>query len=221
MPTQNRLYRVLQALHRRQFDLVLALDRVHDPHNLSAVIRTADATGVSQVIWEPDEGKSKKLNPEVSLGTERWVNLKQVPNLLEALNEYRGRKFKLAATDLNSSAIDFRAVNWTQPWVLIMGNEHSGCREEILRFVDEKIKLPMVGLVQSLNISVATAVFLYEIQRQRETAGLYKRVLPLEEIERLYLAWNLASDGFNIQELLTPWKGLPPQEETEHFDGRT
>lgn len=220
MATDRRIQRLARAIHSRQLDLLLALDRVHDPHNLAACLRTADATGINRVLWEPDTIDPLPPNPDISKGTERWVQLSKVDNLVNELLKLQNRGYKVAATHLSREAVDFRSIDWTQPWVLVMGNEKEGCSQAIVSICDANVILPMVGLVQSLNISVATAVMLYEIQRQREAAGLFRRTLPLDEVEVLRRRWGLHEEGISLEDLATP----PPFDsmlpENTHTDGR-
>lgn len=221
MPTKRRIYRVAKALHQRQPDLMIALDNVHDAHNLSAVMRTADATGIGKIIWRPDVKKPDKLNPEVSLGTERWVNLEVVEDLPNRLSQLRKQGYKVAVTHMASKAVDFRTIDWTKPWVLVMGNEQRGCTDEVLEVADENVFIPMAGFVQSLNISVAAAVIMFEIQRQRQAAGMYSKTRPAEEVQQLYDQWKLADAFFDLNDLLEFPRGPEPEPEFPLNDGRS
>lgn len=220
MPTARRIYRIAQAIHNRQFDLVIALDGVHDQHNLSAVLRSADATGIGRVIWMPDVRKPESVNPEVSKGSEKWVELNTVSDLKSALTPLKNAGFKIAATHMGHAAVDFRSIDWTQPWVVVMGNEQSGCSDEILEICDANVFLPMQGFVQSLNISVASAVIMYEIQRQREAAGLYRKTTPESQVRQLFNQWQLGPEGYSVESLLNRPEGEVPEPEFKHSDGR-
>lgn len=220
MPTDRRIQRLSRAIHARQLDLILALDRVHDPHNLAACLRTADATGISRVLWEPDTDDPEPPNPLISKGTERWVELSKVDSLVTELLQMQQRGFKVAATHLSREAVDFRSIDWTHPWILVMGNEKEGCSNAIVSISDANVVLPMVGLVQSLNISVATAVMVYEIQRQREAAGMYRRTHPAEAVEALRRRWRLHEEGITLEELSSPPPFDTPLPENAHTDGR-
>jgi tRNA (guanosine-2'-O-)-methyltransferase len=220
MPTTRRFYRIAKAVHQRQLDLIVALDCVHDQHNLSAVLRSADATGINRVIWYPDLKKPDKLNPEVSKGSERWVKLETVDTLTPHLLDLKKQGYKIAATHMAHEAVDFRSVDWTTPWVVVFGNEQSGCSEETVQLADANIFLPMMGFVQSLNISVAAAVTFYEIQRQRENAGMYSQGASEKQVRELYSQWNLVDDHFDLDQLMeAPTGGIPPMEHP-HSDGR-
>ncbi len=220
MPTSRRKHRIGEALHQRQLDVVIALDLVHDQHNLSAVLRTADAAGFGRVLWAPDFKKPEDVNPEVSKGSERWVDLQVVDDIKPSLLQLRKQGYKIAATHMAREAVDFRTLDWTQPWVVVFGNEHRGCSDATVELADANIFLPMAGFVQSLNISVAAAVTMYEIQRQRQLAGMYNKTASPEQVELLYRQWNLADEELTVEELLTRPDGPLPEAEQPHTDGR-
>ncbi len=220
MPTARRFYRIARAVHQRQLDVMVALDGVHDQHNLSAVLRSADATGINRVIWFPDIKKPDKLNPEVSKGSERWVHLETVEALTPRLLDLKSQGYKIAATHMAHEAVDFRSIDWTTPWVVVFGNEQGGCSESTLKIADANIFLPMMGFVQSLNISVAAAVTFYEIQRQRENAGMYNQCAPEKQVRELYNQWNLLGDHFDIEQMMEPPAGGAPPIDHPHSDGR-
>ena len=220
MPTPRRHHRVAEALHRRQLDLWVALDSIHDPHNLSAIIRSCDATAVSRVVWEPEPDTNQEPNPEVAMGTQRWVRLEEVADLPAWLRQKQHEGVRVAATHMGRSAVDFRTLDWTTPWVLVMGNEQRGCRASIAELADANIFLPMLGFVQSLNVSVATAVVLYEIQRQRELAGCYERTAPGQQVETLFREWALEPEGYALDQLRPKPGPIPPEPSFPHADGR-
>ena len=221
MPTDRRKYRVAKALHQRQSDLIVALNEVHDPHNVSAVVRSADATGVGHVIWEPDIYTTGELNTDVSKGSERWVNIEKVNKLYNKLEGLKSEGFQIVATHMSKKSVDFRTIDWTKKCVIVMGNEQRGCSNEIAEIADVNISLPMLGFVQSLNISVATAVILYEIQRQRELAGMYKTLKDEKEVKTYFKEWNLENDDFQIKDVLLKPNGEMPTNNDFHQDGRS
>lgn len=220
MPTARRIYRIAESIHNRQEDLIFALDGVHDQHNLSAVLRSADATGIGRVIWYPDVRKPDTVNPEVSKGSEKWVRLETVANLKNCLAELKTQGFAIAATHMGHKAVNFRSIDWTRPWIVVMGNEQRGCSNAILEIADANVFLPMLGFVQSLNISVASAVLMYEIQRQRENAGMYSREAPQSQVQALYQQWGLADENYDLQTLMKRPAGPRPAPEFPHSDGR-
>lgn len=221
MPTRHRIYRIAQTLHRRQQTICVALDGVHDPHNLSAILRTADATGISKIYWQPDTSLKSHPNPDVSKGAEKWVELTAVECLEESLQLLKAEGFSIAATHIHRDAVDFRQIDWTLPWVVVMGNEQRGCRSSIVDMADKNIFLPMLGMVESLNVSVATAVVLYEIQRQRNEAGMYMLKASEKRVHEYYSKWDLAKTGVKAEDLLVPPFGRVPELEFPHEDGRS
>ncbi|WP_028116403.1 tRNA (guanosine(18)-2'-O)-methyltransferase TrmH [Ferrimonas senticii] len=171
--TPERLARINAMLDNRQIDLTVCLENIHKPHNLSAVIRTADAVGISDVhaIWAED-GYQRISNHKAS-GSGQWVDLHSHHSTDAAVAHFRGQGMQVVVTNLSTDACDFRDIDYTQPTVLLMGNERDGISDRALALADKQIQVPMVGMVQSLNVSVAAALILYEAQRQRQQAGLY------------------------------------------------
>jgi tRNA (guanosine-2'-O-)-methyltransferase len=186
----RRLERFREVLRRRQKDLILFVDDVKNEHNFSALIRTCDAVGVMKVLYYSETKGELPLNEGITLGSERWVFLERVsdrPSKLKALKE---EGFQIAVTWLGEDSVDFRSVDYTKPTVLVVGNEMKGVSEETLPLADFRIRIPMFGMVRSLNVSVATGIILYEAQRQREEKGMYERPsLSEEEMERILERW--------------------------------
>ena len=102
----------------------------------------------------------------------QWVDAKTHQSTLEAIQHLKADGMQVVVTNLSETSIDYRAVDYTKPTAILMGQEKYGITEEALKHADTQVMIPMVGMVQSLNVSVATAVILYEAQRQREQAGL-------------------------------------------------
>ena len=219
MPTERRLYKLSQVIHQRQMDVVIALDHIHDQHNLSAVVRSADAAGFGRIIWTPDFKMTEKINPEISRGAERWVDLKVYEDLKPELLKLKSEGYRIVATHMARKAVDFRSVDWTKPSVVIFGNEHRGVSDDVVEIADDNIFLPMLGFVQSLNISVAAAVTLYEIQRQREVAGMYSKNASEEQVRDLHAKWNLMEDHVDVNSLIQRMTGPMPENDL-HQDGR-
>ena len=189
MRTPERLARIRAVLAKRQPDLTLLLEKVHKPHNLSAILRTCDAVGVWEVHAVFPEGRVPTYN-ETSAGSEKWVPVHTHPSIQAACAYLRKKGFRLYATALRPEAVDFRALDYTQPTAFILGAEYFGISEETLAEADALIRIPMYGMVQSLNVSVAAAVLLYEAQRQRAAAGFYDapRLSPAE-LEEAFERW--------------------------------
>ncbi|MDC5804585.1 tRNA (guanosine(18)-2'-O)-methyltransferase TrmH [Vibrio europaeus] len=179
----NRIHEVLKA---RQADLTLCLEEVHKPNNVSAVIRTADATGIHKIhaVW-PNEMRTLS---HTSAGARNWVDVETHDSIDEAITELKAQGMQVLVTNLSETAVDFRDIDYTKPTAIILGSEKVGASEQAKKLADQDIIVPMVGMVQSLNVSVASAVILYEAQRQREAAGMYDNEVssvPEETIHRL------------------------------------
>ncbi|WP_022797323.1 tRNA (guanosine(18)-2'-O)-methyltransferase TrmH [Thermus islandicus] len=172
--TPERRRRLEEVLSRRQPDLTVLLENVHKPHNLSAILRTCDAVGVLEAHAVNPTGGVPTFN-ETSGGSHKWVYLRVHESVKEAFRYLKEQGFRVYATALREDARDFREVDYTKPVCVLLGAEKWGVSEEALALADGAIKIPMLGMVQSLNVSVAAAVILFEAQRQRLKAGLYDR----------------------------------------------
>ena len=187
--TPARLARIKQTLDHRQPDLSVVTDQVHKPRNLSAILRSCDAFGISDMhaVWPRDGFRAFR---KTTGGSYPWVTMHTHPNLSEAFSSLRNQNFRLYAAQFSERAVDFRDVDYTKPCAIIMGNEVDGVSPEGAEDADEHIVIPMMGMVESLNVSAACAIILTEAQRQRQIAGMYdQRRLPDEQYERLFFRW--------------------------------
>lgn len=186
--TPERYKKIIEVLNVRQTDLTVCLEEVHKPNNISAIIRTADAVGLHQVhaIWP--QGKKVRTLAHTSAGARNWVNVQPHSDITTAINTLKSAKMQVIVTNLSKKAVDFREIDYTKPTAIILGQEKEGISDKALELADHHIMVPMVGMVQSLNVSVASAVVLYEAQRQRQLAGMYNKEyssLSKKEINRL------------------------------------
>lgn len=193
-------------LATRQPDLTVCLEQVHKPHNVSAIIRTADAVGVHQVhaVWPTSRMRTLVSS---AAGSNSWVNVKTHRTISDAVTHLKDQGMQILATHLSDRAVDFREVDYTRPTCVLLGQEKTGITEEALALADQDIIIPMIGMVQSLNVSVASALILYEAQRQRHNAGMYLRThsaLDEEEQQRL-----LFEGGYPVLANVAKRKGLP------------
>ncbi|RTG92377.1 tRNA (guanosine(18)-2'-O)-methyltransferase TrmH [Thermus scotoductus] len=187
--TEARRRRIEEVLRRRQPDLTVLLENVHKPHNLSAILRSCDAVGVLEAHAVNPTGGVPTFN-ETSGGSHKWVYLQVHPDIQTAIGHLRERGFRIYATALREDAQDFREVDYTQPTAILLGAEKWGVSREALALSHGAIKIPMLGMVQSLNVSVAAAVILFEAQRQRLKAGLYEHPrLDPELYQRVLEDW--------------------------------
>lgn len=168
----RRRLTVDRVLDRRQPDLTLLAENLHKPRNFSAVIRSADAVGIHEVNVVAGDGQPRR-HWHTSSGTEKWVRLRLHRDIDAACIDLKGRGFRLVAAHLSDGARDFRQVDYTRPTALLFGTELFGVSDAALEHADECARIPMEGMTQSLNVSVACALLLYEAQRQRAAAGMY------------------------------------------------
>jgi tRNA (guanosine-2'-O-)-methyltransferase len=172
--TEARTEKISRVLSKRQLDLTVVLENVHDPHNVSAVIRTCDAVGIYEVFLIYHSGqKFPDLSKKSSASAIKWVKLNFFDNVGVCFLALRQRGFKIFTTSLKADSISLYELNLAEPVALVFGNEHSGVSEEAISLADGNFLIPQVGMVESLNISVACAVSLYEAFRQRLVAGKY------------------------------------------------
>ncbi len=190
MPTPERIEKVRRVLSSRQPDLRVILEGVAIAHNASAVIRTCDAAGVLYLDIVSPSPDIVAINRAISTRAEKWVETRLHGSLDECLPALKKGGFKVAVTHLGESALPHSAVDYTQPLALVFGSEAAGVSAEALSYADYEIRIPMFGMVQSLNLSVSVAVILYEAMRQRLAAGFYeKRRLPDAEYEHFFRKW--------------------------------
>ena len=200
----ERFARIQRMLAMRQPDLTVCLEEVHKPHNLAAMIRTCDAVGVHDVhaVW-PD---SMRMNNHAAKGSQYWVKINRHETLNEALGTLRQQGMQILATHLSERAVDFREIDYTRPTAILFGAEKHGISQEALAQADQEIIIPMVGMAQSLNVSVASALILYEAQRQRQLAGLYQQRCRLSQREQDRL---LFERGYPVLARVCKMKHLP------------
>ncbi len=174
--TPQRKQRLLSVLSKRQPDLTVVLENVFDPHNISAVMRTCDAVGIQDVyVLNTKIPRHKKWGARSSSSAAKWLSVHQYNNAQDCFTELRKKYSKIFTTHLSSDAVSLHQIDFTVSVALIFGNEHSGVSEEIRAMADGNFIIPQVGIIQSLNISVACAVSIYEAMRQKTNAGHYQQ----------------------------------------------
>ena len=172
--TPERYKRLTSVLNKRQPDITVVLENVFDPHNVSAVMRTCDAIGIQDVyVLNNKVAPPKKWGYKSSSTATEWLTIHQFTNVEECFSELRKRYKKVYATHLSEVATELYQLDLTESIALVFGNETYGVSEEITKLVDGTFIIPQVGIIKSLNISVACAVTLYEAYRQKNIAGHY------------------------------------------------
>ncbi|MBP9883467.1 MAG: RNA methyltransferase [Chitinophagales bacterium] len=174
--TPERELRFRNVLQKRQEDLAVVLENVWDPHNVSAVLRSCDAVGIQDVyIISPREKRESKIGKKSSASAGKWLTIHHFNEAAICFENLRARNFKIYSTKLEPGAMSLYAINFIQPMALVFGNEKEGVSPTASALSDGNFIIPQVGMIQSLNISVACAVSVYEAYRQRSIAGYYER----------------------------------------------
>lgn len=193
--TERRRRRILDVLSRRQPDLTVLAEDVYKPHNLSAMLRSCDAVGIGTVHAVRPTGGVATFNA-TSASAEKWVDLVVHERLDDAVAALRAQGMRIYAAHLSDQAVDYRDVDYRGPSAVVFGNEKEGVTPAAAAAADAHVVIPMLGMVQSLNVSVATAVILFEAQRQRRDAGLYDVPrLTQAQIRQTMLRWLPRADA--------------------------
>ena len=190
--TPERTERLNHVLAKRQPGLTVVLENVSDPHNISAVMRTCDAVGVQDVyILNTKIGLHEMWSSKSSSSAAKWLTVHQFTNAEACFLELRKNFSKIYTTHLSAEAVDMYSLNFTEQIALVFGNEHSGVSEEVIAMADGNFIIPQVGIIKSLNISVACAVTLYEAFRQKNLVGQYDNIkLTGEQYSNLKAQWG-------------------------------
>ncbi|RMH62739.1 MAG: tRNA (guanosine(18)-2'-O)-methyltransferase TrmH [Calditrichaeota bacterium] len=183
--TNERFQKIAAMLRRRQPDLTVIMEGVHKTHNLAAIARTCDAVGISNIHAITDLSHIS-LSSGVAMGSNRWLDLHTHTETGSIVAKLKKEGYQILAAHYDADAVDYKQVDYTIPSALIVGQELFGVSPEALHLCDKAVFIPMEGMVKSLNVSVATAVVLYEAHRQRQKAGFYERMrLSPQQYEQL------------------------------------
>jgi tRNA (guanosine-2'-O-)-methyltransferase len=189
-PSERRLQKFQQVLARRQADLTVVLENIHDPHNVSAILRSCDAVGVMGVALLYTVEPFPRIGKKSSSSASKWLDRRRFTSVDECYAALRGEGLRILATHLGAEAVPLFGLDLTGPSALVFGNEHRGVSEDAAAKADGNFLIPMAGMIQSLNVSVAAAVSLYEAFRQRQAAGRYDTgTLSGEMREKLLFEW--------------------------------
>ena len=172
--TLERYSRIAQVLQQRQPDLTVVTDFVHKGRNLSAILRTCDAVGV-MALHSVSDDPTFRTHTGTTVGAHKWVNTFVYSDICEPLKKLKSAKFQIVAADISDNTKDYREIDYTRPTALLLGAEKEGISDQAKPYIDYSITVPMLGMVESLNVSVASAIVLSEARRQREQAGFYKK----------------------------------------------
>jgi len=188
--TPERFAKAVQVLNHRQPDLTVVTDQVHKGQNLSAIIRTCDAVGI-MALHSVYDAATFKAHTGTTMGTHKWVKTKIFQDISAPLQALKTQKYQIVAADTSENCVDYREVDYTRPTALLLGAEKFGVSDASHPYIDQRVTVPMMGMVESFNVSVACAIILAEARRQREVVGLYaKRQISDELFNRTILEWT-------------------------------
>jgi tRNA (guanosine-2'-O-)-methyltransferase len=187
--TAERVARLDAVLAMRQPDLTVFAENLHKPKNFSAMVRNCDAAGINEMHVLAGKDNLRK-HWKTSQGAEKWMHIKTHSNATDACAHLKSKGFLLVAAHLSETAVDYKNIDYKQPIAIVLGTELFGVSDTTLSYVDQQISIPMMGVTQSLNVSVACAIVLYEAQRQRQAAGMYDKCrLDEENLARQRFEW--------------------------------
>ena len=196
--TPERKSKLLQVLSKRQFDLTVIFENVQDPHNIAAVLRTCESAGIQEVhilnhSLPPHPKFGDGLGYRSSSSAWKWLTIHYHEDIKSCVDLIKGQGFSLMATALNENAVDLYEVDFTRQLALVFGNERTGVSKEMLAHCDGNFLIPQEGIIQSLNISVACAVCLYEAYRQKKQKGHYQNdsIADLSKYREVAESWGL------------------------------
>ena len=194
--TNERRQKIESVLSKRQNDLTVVLENVSDPHNISAVMRSCDAIGIQEIyVLNTKIPPHKKWGARSSSSAAKWLTVHQFEDSEECFTQLRKKYSPILTTHLSTDAVSLYKLDLTRSVALVFGNEHSGVSEEIIGLADGNFIIPQVGMIRSLNISVACAVTLYEAFRQKHNAGHYeKQKLDADIYSALFTQWEMNHD---------------------------
>ena len=191
--TPERTSRIINVLNHRQNDLSVVLENVFDPHNISAVMRSCDAIGIQEIyVLTTKIARHEKWGARSSSSAAKWLTVHQFEDADDCFAALRKKYERILTTHLSSDAVSLYEIDLTKSTALVFGNEHAGVSDEIRALADGNFIIPQVGMIRSLNISVACAVSLYEAFRQKTAAGHYQQQkLGNQEFREISKQWGM------------------------------
>lgn len=158
------------------------MENIHDPHNVSAIFRSCDAAGIPKVSLIYNFEKFPKIGKKSSASAFKWIEKEKYKSVDECFTKLRKDGFKIFTTTLEEGSKEIYSIDFTEKIAFVLGNEHRGASEEAIKSADGSIYIPQYGMVQSLNVSVAAAIIIYEALRQRRNKKMYLKS-ELSEVE--------------------------------------
>jgi tRNA (guanosine-2'-O-)-methyltransferase len=190
--TQERQQKMAQVLAHRQNNLTVVLENIEDPRNITAVMRSCESVGIQDVyLINSNQPRTRVYNYKSGRSAAKWLTIHEFDSVTACYEQLRKHYQKILTTHLSANAVSVYDVDFTESIALVFGAETTGVTNEAQQLADGNFIIPQVGFVQSLNISVACAVSLYEAYRQKKAAGHYNQPsLPTTQINALTEFWT-------------------------------
>ncbi|BBL85885.1 putative tRNA (guanosine-2'-O-) - methyltransferase (chromatophore) [Paulinella micropora] len=196
----RRFQRLDFVLNHRMSDLTVVLDNVEKSHNLSAILRSCDAVGITEA-YAVNFATQLRVFKSTALGSQKWIRLNNETSIGQTITRLKQRGFKIYGTQLNTASLEYHQCDFVGPTAFVLGAEKWGLSEITTHLIDQSISIPMMGMVQSLNVSVAASVLLFEVLRQRQvnqTLPIMREGLSLAHRHKLLFEYSYPriADGY-------------------------
>lgn len=201
--TEKRYNKIKNVVEKRQPELTVVLENITDPHNVSAILRTAEVAGIDEVYLIYNSGEFPKIGKNSSASAKKWVELHKFDSVKDCFDELHNRGFNIYSTAIVEKGENYSLydLDFSQKSAIVLGNEVIGVSEDVIRNADKNFLIPMFGMIQSLNVSVTAGICIFEAVRQRLKAGKYDESMHNENELNLKLQkYILKADRY----------GLPP-----------
>jgi tRNA (guanosine-2'-O-)-methyltransferase len=188
--SEKRSKKIDFVVRSRQHSLQVVLENIHDPHNVSAIFRTCDAAGIPDVSLIYNYEKFPRIGKKSSASAYKWVEKNKYKTVEECYANLRKHGFQIIASSISEDSKELYELDFTKKSAIVLGNEHRGVSDEAANLADQKFQIPMFGMVQSLNVSVAAAITVYEALRQRKKSGMYPaKDISEKELQQIIDDW--------------------------------
>ena len=189
--TEKRIEKLTKVIKSRQPSLKIVLENIHDRHNVSAIFRTCDAAGIPKVSLIYNVEKFPRIGKKSSASAFKWVEKDKFKTVEECYAALRKDGYKILASAISENAVSIYEIDFTKKCAIVMGNENRGLSFEAIEQADLQFKIPMFGMVQSLNVSVSAAIVVYEALRQRIKSHKFdKSELSEKQIADMLNLWS-------------------------------
>ena len=197
MASNERIEKLRHVLKNRHLDLKVILEDIHDPHNVNAIYRTCEAIGVMDVILLYINKEFPDIKFKSSASACKWIDIHKFSNPIDIIPKLKEQGHQIYSLVLDEKAKTIYDIDWTKPSTIVVGNEHRGVSPDMQRLSTQNIYIPMNGIIESLNVSVATAVTLYEAFRQRKISKKHsENNIDSEWLEKKLQDWIINRSEF-------------------------